>query len=251
MNRFKHTYHLLFYAIGIAATALMISCGDLFDFDATVSPYHMTFDRHEYYIMEGDTGDIVPLFDPDTISNMTIYWMSDNPAVASFADNRLIAMSQGETTVTGVSIEYQIFDTCHIYVMPRWDYIDTEGYAYDMVVYADVKYNNEPIQYWQTVGAFSEGELRGVGVQKTFNGISYMQFRIYSMFNPHEPYDSHSNPQNPLYPDDELKEPEVIKFRLYDHHTTQMIELNDSIIFDGESHGSLSELFLMNFSSNQ
>lgn len=251
MNRFKHTYHLLFYAIGIAAAAMMTSCGDLFEFDPTVSPYHMTFDRHEYYIMEGDTGDIIPLFDPDTISNMTIYWMSDNPSVASFADNRLVAMGQGETTVTGVSIEYQIFDTCHIYVMPRWENLELRGYAYDMVVYANPTCDGLSLNSRQEVAAFCGNEIRGVGRWMESNGIQYMVLRIYSRYNPYGPYNPEYNPQDPEYPYDLEVEPEEITFKLYDHSNQNMIEFPQTLLFDGEAHGSLSELFELNFKSDE
>ena len=225
---------------------LLTACGDLFDFQNTVSPYSMAFDRHEYILMVGDTGQINPIFDPETISNMSVYWMSNNPSVATFVDTRLVALAPGETTVTGVSIEYQIYDTCHVSVLPLWAVLDIDGYPYDMVVYANPTLNGQPLTDRQSVAAFCGDEVRGVGEWREWAGIRYMQLRIYSRYNPRSPY-STVNPQDPLYPYDAETDTEQFVFRLCDYETHQVYSLPGTMLFDGEAHGSLSHLYEMRF----
>ena len=225
----------------------LTSCGDLFDFEPTVSPYHMEFDRHEYYIMVGDTGAITPIFDPDTISNMTVYWMSKDPSIVTFYDNKIVAVQMGETTVTGVSIEYQIYDTCRVYVLPRWMVVDAENYPYDMVVYANPSFDGQPLTTRQDVAVFCDQEIRGIGEWKEWNGVRYMRFRIYSRYNPFGPFDNDKNPQDPLYPFEPEEQPEKFVFRIYDHQTHQLHESPDTLTFDGEAHGTLSSLYELKF----
>lgn len=234
-------------AAALAVALATASCGDLFDYQPTVSPYKMTFDRHEYWIMAGDTGRIIPLFDPDTISNMTIYWMSADHDVVTFDDNDLVAVGQGETTVTGVSTEYQIYDTCHVYVMPQWQVDDTQGYAFDMVVYARVTRDGQPLNDRQVVAAFCGKEVRAVGERRRVGDIDFTLFRIYSRYNPLGPFNPDWNPQDPVYPYEPEEQPEAIEFRLYDHATQEMLTAGHTITFDGEAHGTLSNLYEINF----
>lgn len=231
----------------LAIVAILTSCGDMLEFQPTVSPYHMEFDRHEYFIMAGDTGRINPIFTPDTISNMTIYWMSDNPLVATVVDNNLIGVAEGETTVTGVSIEYQIYDTCHIYVMPYWGVDMNRGYAFDMMVYAHPTLQGQPLGSEHVVAAFCGDEVRGVGEWREEKDIEFMRFRIYSRLNPDAPFDPELKPQDPQYPDEPVETPEKIVFRLYDHKRHEVYELPDTLLFDGETHGTLSGLYEMKF----
>lgn len=231
----------------LASLLTMTGCGDLFSFEPTVSPYSMQLDHHTYYLMVGDSGRLYPLFTPDTISNMTLYWMSDKPFIATFADNYLIGVSPGVTTVTGVSIEYQIYDTCRVYVMAPWAVDTDDGWPFDMVVYADVTVGGQPLAPYQDVAAFCGNEVRGVGERMEQQGVSYVRFRIFSRYNPEPPFDPDVHPQDPLYPYEPEEQPEAFVFRLYDHHTLELTELHDTLRFDGETHGSPSQPYPIRF----
>jgi hypothetical protein len=146
--------------------------------------------------------------------------------------------------ITGISIAHQVYDTCLVHVMAPWA-VDPDFYAYDMVVYANPTFNGQPLTT-QTVGAFCGNEVRGVGEWRTHGDLLYMSIRIYSRYNPHGPY-SNMNPQDPMYPDEPVEPAETITFRLYDHTTRTIVELPETLTFDGETHGTLSNLYPMNF----
>ncbi len=234
-----------FYIV-IIATCCLSACGDLFEYQPTDGDCTMTFDRHEYNLMVGDTGIIHPHFDPDSIENQTVYWMSEHPFIATVEDNLLLALSPGDVVITGVSVAHQVYDTCLVHVMPEWQ-IDPDQWAYDMVVYAQPTYKGQPLTGSQIVAAFCGDEVRGVGEWIAVDGKPFLCLRIYSRFNPAGPFDSELNPQDPLYPYDGIVAPERMCFRLYDRKTQELVQLPDSLTFDGEAHGTLSQPYPLDF----
>ena len=225
----------------IVAFAL-VSCGDLFEFEGETSDLNkITLDRHTLYMMAGDTYQFSVSFEPDTLRNKSVYWMSNNVSVASFENGVLVATGEGETTVTGISIEHQCVDTCHVVVSYGW-YMPENYYPFDMVVNADITVNGHSLSENMQVGAFVGNELRGIGVQRNFFGVIYTELRVYSPLNPFTPY-TDFNKQDPLYPYDEELEPEKIVIRAYDRDTRSMYESPDTITFDGMTHGYPSSLY--------
>lgn len=225
----------------IVAFAL-VSCGDLFEFEGETSDLNkITLDRHTLYMMAGDTYQLTATFEPDTLRNKAIYWMSNNVNVATFENGVLVATGEGETTVTGISIEHQCADTCHVIVSNGW-YMPENYYPFDMVVNADITVNGHSLSENMQVGAFVGNELRGIGVQRNFFGVTYTELRVYSPLNPFTPY-TELNKQDPLYPYDEELEPEKIVIRAYDRDTRSMYESPDTITFDGMTHGYPSSLY--------
>ncbi|MBQ8711347.1 MAG: Ig domain-containing protein [Prevotella sp.] len=230
-------------SFGLALCFALSACGDLFEFEGnTTVGSKITLNRHDLYLMAGDTYQLTATFDPDTVRNHAIYWMSNNVNVARFDNGVLVAVGEGETTVTGISIEQQSTDTCHVVVGYEWGEIDPKRYPFDMVVYADITVDGQPLNDQQAVGAFVDNELRGVGVSREFHNIKCTELRIYSPLNPHGPY-TDLNPQDPLYPDDTPYDLEKVVFRVYDREQHHMYECPDPLIFDGEAHGHPSNLY--------
>lgn len=221
---------------------VLASCGDLFEFEGETSDLNkITLDRHTLYMMAGDTYQLTATFEPDTLRNKAIYWMSNNVNVAIFENGVLVATGEGETTVTGISIEHQCVDTCHVIVSNGW-YMPENYYPFDMVVNADITVNGQPLSENMQVAAFVDKELRSIGVQRTFFGVTYTELRVYSPLNPFTPY-TDLNKQDPLYPNDEVLEPEKVVIRAYDRDTRTMYESPDTITFDGMTHGYPSSLY--------
>lgn len=243
VNMKRRLINLSFIICHLAFSAVLCACGDLFEFEGnTLVGSKITLDRHSLYLMAGDTYQLKATFDPDTVRNKAIYWMSNNVSVARFDNGVLVAVGEGETTVTGISIEQESTDTCHVVVGYEWGQINPMLYPFDMVVYADITVNGQPLKEGMQVGAFVDNELRGAGVQREFHSVKCTELRIYSSLNPHGPY-SELNPQNPLYPDDTPFEPEKVVFRVYDREQHHLYECPDSLIFDGETHGHPSNLY--------
>lgn len=222
----------------IVAFAL-VSCGDLFEFEGETSDLNkITLDRHTLYMMAGDTYQFSVSFEPDTLRNKSVYWMSNNVSVASFENGVLVATGEGETTVTGISIEHQCVDTCHVVVSYGW-YMPENYYPFDMVVNADITVNGHSLSENMQVGAFVGNELRGIGVQRNFFGVTYTELRVYSQL---KPYDPDKN-KHLIYSEDEECNPEKVVFRAYDRNTQTMYESSDSLTFDGMTHGYPSNLY--------
>lgn len=236
-------YQLLFCATG----ALFASCGDLFQFESTPEPAaEMELDRHDLALMVGDHYTLTPIFNPDTLHNKALFWASDHNNVVTFDGNELVAIGEGEAVVTAISVETRGYDTCHVVVFRPWE-VDAGEYAYDMVLYAHATLDGKPlVEDRQLVGAFCGKELRGVGQMRQQQDISYMVLRIYSHFSPHAPY-GELNPQDPLYPYDGERDAEQFVLRLFDRDTHSLYELPEKITFDGEAHGTLSNLFPLAF----
>ena len=232
--------------LALLLAVLLNSCGELFTFEPTVPPATMTLDRHELLLMVGDRATLTPTFDPDTVRNTTLYWMSGDPDIVTIEDNEIVAMGEGEAAVTAISMEMRIYDTCHVTVQRPWSVIEGQ-YAYEMLLYLDATLDGQPLQPHQLLGAFCDDEVRGVGESKEAFGIPYTVLRIHSYNNPRGPFDPALNPQDPLYPDDEEQAPERFVLRLYDRHTLRLYESPDTITFDGETHGTLSDLIHVNF----
>ena len=233
---------LKFLSLLIVAFAL-VSCGDLFEFEGETSDLNkITLDRHTLYMMAGDTYQFSVSFEPDTLRNKSVYWMSNNVSVASFENGVLVATGEGETTVTGISIEHQCVDTCHVVVSYGW-YMPENYYPFDMVVNADITVNGQPLKEGMQVAAFVGTQIRGIGVQRKFFDVTYTELRIYS---PLKPYGPNEN-QHPLETNAEPIDPEEVVFRVYDRDSQTMYVSSETITFDGLTHGYPSNLYPLNF----
>ena len=243
VNMKRRLINLSFIICHLAFSAVLCACGDFFEFEGnTTVGSKITLDRHSLYLMAGDTYQLKATFDPDTVRNKAIFWMSNNVSVARFDNGVLVAVGEGETTVTGISIEQESTDTCHVVVGYEWGQIDPMRYPFDMVVYADITVDGQPLKEGMEVGAFVGRELRGFGVQRKSFGVNYTELRIYSMLNPYTPF-TDLNRQDPLNPYEEEMDPEKVIIRPYDRETHTIYESTDTIIFDGLTHGYPSDLY--------
>ncbi len=228
MRRRKHWFITLCVAV---CSQWFMSCG-LIDLDVSEDAqeaYELFLEHDSVYVMEGDVFTLSPRFSPDSVSNREVFWRSGADSVVTIVDNTLIAQSEGETYVSAVSVQDRHTDSCYVYVMPRWE-VNVHDYPYEMVVYAKVSVHGQPIDpTHMLIGAFAEGTCRGIGVLKESNGISYMEFRILG---------------NMQYRG-ELGEEEVTFFA-YDRKNLMRYEFPAYLIYDGETHGSLSNLFTLN-----
>lgn len=217
----KKLYHI---TIVLTLALLTGACSEFFEPNDATMPVAMTLSSHDVTVMEGDTCVIHPLFTPDSISNQAVFWMTADQQVARFLNtDTLIAVTQGSTQAIAISVtDYHKADTCHISVISRWDLTANFDYPEDMVIYADILVHGKPVSDDTLIGAFCGNELRGLGKTIERNGVRYTLIRVWG------PY-AMSN--------------ETIIFRCYDRRRYTLEEFNEALSFDGESHGSPSNLF--------
>ena len=206
----------------LCSLLILTSCGELFDYDTSdpSAASTMTLGRHSVDIMVGDRYEIPTIFSPEELSNRTVYWQSADNSIVAFENNTIIGMAVGTTMVKAISVSEQLEDSCKVNVIPRWE-LHTDGYPYDMVIYADVQVHGAPPTDDMMIGAVCDGELRGIGVRQSHNGVSYMVIRVWSPFE---------------YGD-------VIRIGCYRRGQAIIEYFPDEFTFDGEAHGTLSKLY--------
>ena len=207
---------------------LSVSCGiiDMEIDEGGQIAYDMHLNHDTVYVMVGDTFVLEPVFFPDSVSNRELLFLSEDESVASLVNDTVIAMAEGETSVVGLSVHNGLSDTCMVYVMAPW-VLNANDYSDDMVVYATATINGKPFDPAKmSIAAFAGSEMRGKGEVITIGDKQLLRFRIYSYLN----FDS-----------DMSADPEYIRFKCHDRENMTLITLPQYIIFDGETHGSLSE----------
>lgn len=203
----------------LMSSVLLTAC----DFSVLPEAYtaqSMRLDRHEATLMVGDTCELHMLFVPEMASVPTAYWRVDGNC-CSVEDKQgvVVGRSPGDSQVYAITLNGTLRDTCQIHVLRRWDTAVFDDYQYDMVVYADVDIQGIHNDTTIVVGAFIKDQIRGVGkVVQRENGESYTIIRVYNQ-----------------YPDYDR-----VTFRYYDPRTCEMGELDTTIIFDIEAHGTPS-----------
>lgn len=222
MKRFAKIFTLITF---VAMSQLMTSCLKMDIGDDTLTAYNMGLNYDSVYVMVEDTIRLSPVFDPDTVSNKEVFWWSDADSVVYAFDNDIIAVSEGTTYVRGMSVQHRLEDSCYVYVMPRWE-VSHYDFPYEIIVYADVKIGGETPSEDILIGAFKGAEFRGKGQWKEWKGKKYMEIRAYSLYD--EIHDGKS---------------EKISFLYYDKKNLKVQRFNQSISFDSETHGTLSNLF--------
>ena len=210
--------------LALAASLLTVSCAEFFEPNEATLPVSMTLSNHDVTVMEGDTCVVRPLFTPDSVSNGAVFWTTINQEVARFINpDTLVGVAQGSTEAIAIPvIDYTKTDTCRVTVIPRWEFTANFNYPEDMVVYADIRVHGQPVNEDMLIGAFCGDELRGMGQTLERFGVRYTLIRVWG------PYAlSH----------------ETIVFRCYDRRNYTLEEFDEALEFDGETHGSLKNLF--------
>ena len=207
--------------VAILVVLLLTSCGEIFDTESLIPPTAMRVHHNDITIMTGDSVRISLIFSPRSLTVESAFRQVDNPSVARITSNGMLhAMEVGETEVSATTVQSLLKDVCHINIINSWEDILNNTYPYDMIVYADVRHNGEVPDNNTIIAAFCGNECRGFGRSLTHKGIRYYTFRIWS-------------PQ---------QSGELIEFYLYDRTEYRLVRLDYSLTFDGETHGSLSNL---------
>lgn len=229
----------------ITALLALASC-DIVDFDVDYGEFpecEMTLDRHNVYVMVGDYFQVTPIFTPDTLPNREVYY-TEPRGLLEFDTERFLARREGNTLLYAISVQQRLKDSCNVYVMKPWE-LEVDDYPYDMVIYAAVTLNGQPFDpSTMQVAAFVDGECRGVGVPRTVRGINYLELRIGSemgqmMVDGDDDDDNDDDDGEDLY--------ERVRILLYDRNEQMVYHLKKSIVFDEEAHGTLSDLFPLDF----
>ena len=222
MKRFAK---ILTFISFVAVSQLMTSCLKLDIGDDTLTAYDMSLNYDSVYVMLDDTIRLSPVFNPDSVTKKEMFWWSDADSIVYADGNDLIAAAEGITYVRGMSVQHRLEDSCYVYVMPRWE-VSPYDYPFEIVVYADVKIGGETPSEDILIGAFKGAEFRGIGKWKEFAGKKYLEIRAYSLYD--EVHDGKS---------------EKINFLYYDKKNLRVQRFKQSISFDSETHGTISNLF--------
>ena len=229
----KRIPSLLVIMSAFVLSQMLNSCG-LIDFEFeeyTQEAYEMHLDKDSVYVLYGTTFNLTPIFTPDTVTNREVYWTSADNNIVWAYNNYFVTISEGETYVSAITVQNRITDSCYVKVLPAWE-ININSFSDDMVVYAQVSIDEAPVDTANILlGAFSGGELRGIGEKKQWKGIDYFQFHIFG----HKELEP--NPEN---------DKEIIRFAYYDKQNLYFQYLSQYLLFDGETHGTLSDLYVIN-----
>lgn len=237
------------------------------------------------YVWKGFVVNVVPQFKPDSLNITDIYIRAEHPEVVdvNLLSGRITAVGAGWTRLFVESVSAQIKDTCTVCVMELWD-VPHSVYPYETVFYADVTLRGEPLTEDMVVAAFVGDECRAIGEALSFHGISLMQLRvgaenIYDSSSIPDIPDSDISDDDddeggddddeggdddgndddddgggggPLVPDDGVDPnpwiyQETISFRCYDKKKLRLYECPITVEFDGETHGTLSNLYKIDF----
>ena len=213
-------YHILMAGVAVAMAAVAGACGELADTPDVIKPLEMKLSRSRIFIAEGSSYQLVPVFTPNTVTDLGVFWMSNDAEIARVVNGKVTGVAQGETRIKAISVSALKEDSCLVTVLPKL-YTNPNNYPYDMVIYADVSVHGRPADGSMLIGAFCGDELRGIGVQHEWKGIPYTVLRIYSP----------------------TARGEIITLGCYHVEEALMEMFDDVFVFDGESHGSLSSLY--------
>lgn len=220
---------------GASATTLLVitllcsSCGEFFELTDVDSGATFDLFSDTIVVMVGDRVKVDVKITPgleDSIAK--IYWYSDAEDMATFINDTLYAMNSGTVMIEATMLDANYTDTCWVMVLPNWLAADTVkyNYGYDMIIYANITIGEDSIPFdpsTYVVGAFCDGELRGMAVPRKEHDVSYSLIRVFG-------------------PKDWTVE-EKITFSCYRRDTHTVEEFPDSIVFSTDTHGQLSDLY--------
>ncbi len=212
----------VFYYFSLLITLVVASCAELTE--PVTLPSSMTLERHDVTLMVGDLCVIHPVFIPDSLSNNTVFWMTDNPEVATFImGDTLLGVSPGKTNAIAIAVtDYNKIDTCAVEVIERWT-LPEEDFPHETIVYANVVVHGEPATDDHIIAAFIGGEVRGIGEMFEMRGHSVMRIRIHGDF---------------VEPDE--MDVQSVTLRCYTRSKHLLETFDYWLYFDGETHGTPS-----------
>ena len=258
----------------------MTSC-EFFELDevGAETATKMSLEQDTLFVMVGDTFSLNPVFTPDTVNITDLFFMpEDSDVVAIRGVDKLEAVSEGGTKLYVTSVSARLLDSCMVYVFPRWE-TTKRIWPYETVFYARVTFDGKSLPEGMLVAAFVGNECRAFGQQREAHGVPYTVFRVGSDLlyddssgpididpswegeddeededEEDEEYDDPNWDENYDAPFHRVEEDEeetsnlpVITFRCYDQRRHRFYKAPVRTPFDGEAHGSISELFEINF----
>lgn len=234
MIRFKN----ILYCVACVALLFLTGCGEYFaqewpmEFDPDIQPEITGLGADEgrtFVLFVGDEYKLNPqvgdkLLDQLAETEQEIA-ISHLFASTNLGDN-VVCVRQTDIKAVGVgndTIRFSNFSgnwrsSIPVSVLPGWK--NGTGWRYETIVYANVTVNDEPPTSGMMFAALCGDECRGRGVSRTVKGITYTVFRIGSNTN----------------------EKETIHFMGYDTTSMSYITFDETITFDGGTHGTLSDL---------
>ena len=274
MRKFINIFRLL------CCSALLVqftSC-DLLDFDVDSDlskvAAAMALNYDTIYVTPGTFIALKPTFDPDSLNTKDyLVWSSDTNVVSvNRLTGRIKAEAPGWARLFVETVSSQLRDSCTVNVIPVWEPVEAE-FPYETVFYAEVTVKGKPINENMIVAAFVGDELRAVGQTLTFHDINFIQMRVGAddiygnVQKVTPPADDESEDQNEeeegeevydeLYEEDQDNsaeepaplptEPQDITFRCYDPILLRLYEYTLPAGFDGDTHGTLSKLYKIEF----
>lgn len=252
-QKFPDSRQFIFYLLYFMFALLGFTSCDLeFEVDSELSKIaaEMSLNFDTVYVMRGDTVVLQPKFKPDTLNIKDIYVRSSDYDVVNvnLQTGRIEAVGAGWATLYVESVSARLLDSCDVCVMEPWKETAGIEYPYETIFYADITVKGKPLTEDMMVGAFLGDECRGIAESFTFHGVSLMQLRVGT----EEWNDDFTMPD---LPEDEEEEDDggyeivrdKITFRCYDTRYKQLYECPTKIDFDGETHGTLSNLYKIEF----
>ena len=236
----------------------MTSC-EFFDIDevGAETAMEMRLPQYTLYVMVGDTFSLNPIFAPDTVNITDLFFLpvySDVVAVRGV--DKLEAVGEGGTKIYITSVSARIQDSCMVYVSAPW-VPEHRVWPYETVFYAHVTVAGQPPTENMEVGAFVGNECRAIGQMRSSLGVNYWRFRVGSTFvfgNSELNWDDIDDMDEEETDEDDDEDDEEgyiyrerITFRCYDRLNKRLYICPTRVDFDGEAHGSLSDLYVINF----
>lgn len=210
------------FAVALLMLIALSSCGEFFE--GVVPAGDMKLVRKVIPLVVGDRYAIPVEFDPAELSNNAVYWLTEDREIAVFENDTLVALAEGQTLAYAWSSIDLLQDTAVVIVLPN-QYQPQPDYPYDMVIYAAVTIHGTPLTLENAnryfIGAYVNNELRGIGkVERRFD-TDYVVIRVWS------PYSYGDN----------------VTLRCYFLGQARTEQFATEFTFDGERHGTLSNLF--------
>lgn len=205
---------------------LLSACGDFWESETAelFGAQDMHIGRRVVTMVQGDRYCPPVNFDSDSLFNQTVYWESLDTTVCAFVNDTLHARQPGLTRIVAFTTIDRLRDTCYVQVLPPLQTV-YGNYPYDMMLYASVDVHGTPLTIENSdsflIAAYAGDELRGTGTMMRHLGIDYMMMRMESPFSYGEP----------------------LTLRCYFVGQARFELFPDTLIFTGETYGTLSSLY--------
>jgi len=224
----------------LCVTALIASCGEMFqqewpeDFDPEKLPDitglgadeggSLTLYVGQEYKLDPQVGEYMFSKADEDVQKIVL---SRFHASAAKGD-KIVRVRQIEIKAMGVGSDVISFSDAEgdwtgklpVSVLPVWSKQRTGGWRYETIVYAKVTEDGKTPANDVMLAALCGDELRGRGVTRTVKDVTYTVFRIGS----------------------NTVSGETIRFEGYDPTNKCQITFDETITFDGATHGTLSNL---------